>query len=456
MMNKNSNVNQTTHPTRECKCKLLPLSLSATTVAEFGDLASLQHRISTSKYKNYERQRTSRLLHHPPVVNTKNPTKNDDNNILNESDTSSRSNSNIISITNNTSTPLHLAAQNGHTAITSYLLQNGYDTDTGLLRSSLSTIMMNDDGNSQSSIILQQRKLCTPLHRACHSGSLSCIKLLLDYGANDMAIDYSMNDGMTPLHKTIKGGRYLALTLLLDHLKNKDLNHGRSNNNDKQTFLMEALEARDTMNRKPLDLALELQSHGEEEIRSVRRWDSVAGGEANWDYCVSLLYDAIKQCAESDNHPITTTRSYTQGKVSSNVFDIQDNMSPICDCDESGDDQCKTLVWEAAFQSALLQSTKALLKEKSLSTINVGTQNEQNEPNDQIMVHTNSIDENDLTEKRDNTTSDCKPRNEQTTMNLGVTCASCGLKTISLFRFKDNHLFCKKCIKLVKRRSCVN
>eukprot|EP00554_Chaetoceros_debilis_P012479 CAMPEP_0194121880 /NCGR_PEP_ID=MMETSP0150-20130528/48744_1 /TAXON_ID=122233 /ORGANISM="Chaetoceros debilis, Strain MM31A-1" /LENGTH=69 /DNA_ID=CAMNT_0038814515 /DNA_START=26 /DNA_END=232 /DNA_ORIENTATION=+ len=40
---------------RQCKCKLLPWTLSANTAAEYGDLGSLTHRLSKSRQASYSK-----------------------------------------------------------------------------------------------------------------------------------------------------------------------------------------------------------------------------------------------------------------------------------------------------------------------------------------------------------------------------------------------------------------
>ena len=164
-----------------------------------------------------------------------------------------------------------------------------------------------------------------------------------------------------------------------------------------------------------MDLALELQSRGKEEVLSVKRWDTVAGGEANWDFCVQLLQDAtttsLEGCKNGHNDDGSITNIYrrvenmvgmetktgtgtgtgmrvksysspidpknrfslTGGRKKTNNFfssectvisfssssmnsnnTININL-PICDCENNpkGDDECQTLIWEMAFRSAL-------------------------------------------------------------------------------------------------------
>ena len=109
------------HDNKSCPCKYISWNLSSNTAAEYGDLKALSHRIT---------QTNDRGESH--------------------------------------SEPLHLAAQHGHVSVTSYLLNNGYNADSG----SRITSMKPNEHNS------------TPLHRACYSGAIGCVKLLLDHNAN--------------------------------------------------------------------------------------------------------------------------------------------------------------------------------------------------------------------------------------------------------------------------------
>ena len=149
----------------ECKCKYLQLNLSTTTAAEYGDLDALSHRLSPCNNNKYR----------------------------------------IQIIPGNT--PLHLSSQHGHTAMTSYLLKMGYDPNTGMLSVPSSVPLRslhynNDKSNPQDrtddTTQVQEQKsnhnsaTCTtptPLHRACHSGALGCIQLLLNAHADILIPD---------------------------------------------------------------------------------------------------------------------------------------------------------------------------------------------------------------------------------------------------------------------------
>ena len=384
-------------------------------------------------------------------------------------------NHNSSSLLTSSITPLHLAAQNGHIAITSYLLINQYDADLGFIlpssSSSSSSSEHNNNNNIEKQKYIQKYKLSTPLHRACYSGSLSCIKLLLDFGANIFSIDYSMDDGMTPLHKAIKGGRYLVVLFLLDYLKSGKNDNDNNNNNDDDNnnnhssciLLKKALEIKDKRNRKPIDLALELQSIGEDAILSVRRWDVVAGGEANFNDCVTLLQNAEKECNNSYNNDYNNDDYNNDGNekiiMSSNNKIVLNDIISKCNCENNSNDdnQCKTSIWEAQFHSAMLQSTQTLMKESNLNNNNTTNNNDQNNMSHEALQHNNNNDnaDSDTKDESNNTRIESTTMNNKkatTSTSLGLACQKCGLKTISLFRFEQSYLVCQKCLKTLKHR----
>ena len=49
------------------------------------------------------------------------------------------------------------------------------------------------------------------------------------------------------------------------------------------------LNAVDGSNRTPLALAYEMNAKGEDEILSLRRWDVVADGPANFQKCIDII-----------------------------------------------------------------------------------------------------------------------------------------------------------------------
>lgn len=152
----------------------------------------------------------------------------------------------------NNNTSLQLAAQHGHTAVTAYLLYN-------------------------KNISVDCLK--TPLHRACFSGAVSTIRLIVDFANTKqcleellMAPDKSFGDQRNSLHKAAAGGRFLAVHCLLEY--------GCDTNN--------LLESRDGQGQTARDIAVSLRSRQSEEARSVARWNLVAGGQPDWEKCVQV------------------------------------------------------------------------------------------------------------------------------------------------------------------------
>jgi len=344
---------------KTCTCKYLPWNLSTNTAAEYGDLGSLSHRITHGK--------TSAA----------------------------------------TSEPLHLAAQHGHIAVTSYLLQNGYNADSG------SKDAVCEPNNS------------TPLHRACYSGAIGCVKLLLDHDANLLCRDNSFFDGMTPLHKAVKGGRYHVVALILKHCTSEKI-------------LNEILEARDSPNRTPLELALELDSKGEEEILSLRRWDNVAGGLADFAKCVELLESALKEDGYSVVH---------DGKGSSYDKATPIELTPYCECGDEDEDKCKTSAWEKSFAAAILKSTESMMTS--------GTRGKRNTRENQTEKETtqdNDLESSSLTCKKNVTAADIDTNAQTLSEPNGHPCALCKHESLALFRSAKGNLVCRKCLRRSKYR----
>lgn len=172
-------------------------------------------------------------------------------------------------------TPLHYAAQNGHESCVIHLLRRGFDPNTGKKR------ICNNKVATKVTV--------TPLHRACFSGAVPCIKALLLFDADILAKDSSVGDEMTPLHKAVKGGRHLAVRCLLKHARNHITlpTHEHEARNESDQLLNSMLKAKDSLNQTPLQLAIKLNNTLDKD--SVSRWDEVAGYRADWKECVNVL-----------------------------------------------------------------------------------------------------------------------------------------------------------------------
>jgi len=362
---------------RQCPCKVLPQSLSSFTAAEYGDLLSL-----------------SRL---GPAV--------------------------IDRVDAGGYTPLHLAAQNGHVAATAYLLSLGADVDGRVCHDSNSTFSMAE--SSQSS------HLCgaTPLHRAAYSGAISAMQVLLDWANPDngrrcdiLATDTSFGDGMTPLHKAASGGRFLAVRLLLDALKTRHL-------------LREGLVALDVLGRTPLEVARFMALKQEEEINSVRRWDTVAGGPASWEKCVKLLEAAqISEAVISSPSTQAPLPQYLSGT----------NALQCLECGAEKDGRCKTASWETTFRLALATSAEEMMSQAQLAKPDC-------DPSKSLgsvpMICWSKSESGNVDAKKKSQRA-AATQTESSNFCLGNKCDRCGEICLILFRDKQKGLVCKGCRKL--------
>jgi ankyrin repeat protein len=271
---------------KSCPCKRIPMHLSSFTAAEYGDSAALRSRLLSKKSSSQHKQQRQC------------PTLDSAGN-----------------------TPLHFAAQHGHTETVAMLLRTGaYDN----MYCNNNTNAMNSDN-----IQLYQMSGVTPLHRACYSGAIGTVRLLLEHiitivaknttnnnndnnNSNEHVLtsilllpDTSFNDYQTPLHKCVSGGRYLVVQLLLDFMAHHHLHHHDSTIRNSTLLL---LSAKDAFGRTPLDVAREKQqrqhllnnnnnnnNNNDNERQSVQRWDTVAGGYADWDICVQVCLSSHKQ-----------------------------------------------------------------------------------------------------------------------------------------------------------------
>ncbi|OEU13225.1 ankyrin, partial [Fragilariopsis cylindrus CCMP1102] len=215
----------------ECPCKLLPLSLSSFTAAEYGDIHSL------SKIQNVA-------------------TRRDDAGY----------------------TPLHFAAQFNHLAATALLLNLGCSVDGGgycgatpLHRASFSgataTMKVILEWNSDDILpYISFGDESTPLHKAAGGGRYLAVHIILE----------ALKERDSRLQQ---------------HQNNNTIRES-SSSSKKSSWLQCGLEARDKYGRTSFDVAKQFHAIQDTERAAVARWDAVAGGVADWEKCIQLLQNA--------------------------------------------------------------------------------------------------------------------------------------------------------------------
>jgi len=370
---------------RSCPCKRVPLLLSSFTAAEHGNVPALLRRQGRPHQQ------------------------------LNSNSTAS--NQRVDSAGN---TPLHLAAQHGHTGVTALLLRN------------------NNNYNNSKTTVNAAAGGATPLHRASFSGAVATMRLLLEVpGCDLLARDTSFGDLQTPLHKACAGGRYLAVQLLLEALAARVL-------------LEPALQLRDAAGQTPLQVAQAKLENAEQERRNVVRWDSVAGGVADWEMCVQLL--------EQFDAAITTTTTADSQEPRALPRHLQlksQQQEEYCGCEQEGG-QCRTASWERAFQAALQTTVNQNIHHSPKNSIGRET-NEQNIVAGKVNKSNNTNNPKALQEKPPDKIGTTEPtithqQSQQSTPTTprGRQCADCGQPSIVLYPCSSSdddksRLVCKAC-----------
>lgn len=388
---------------RQCPCKLLPQCLSSFTAAEYGDLHSLSSRQDAA-----------------------------------------------FKLGTGGLTPLHYSAQNGHAAATALLLGLGADVDGRPRVQDMSLSVLQDGENAATR---SEKAWCgaTPLHRASFSGAVSAMQVLLQWNGGSavcdlLAKDTSFGDLMTPLHKAAAGGRPLAVQLLLETLRSRT-SHGDKRDN----MLQRGLTALDSQGRTPLEVAKSIDPV--EEGKSVKRWDSVAGGLPDWQQCIAILERAEQEIGIVDETPRSPSRLPTLPK---HLLDT----SSCLDCGADDGGTCLTSSWEQAFRSVLTSSAKQAVGNTSIDTSmernakvevssmecnivpkrNVDEMKPTNKDNVAELLH-NSVAVNPAASAAGRSTND----SPSSKVRMGQTCSSCGDHSLALFRGNGGGLVCKKC-----------
>lgn len=402
------------HP-RQCPCKLLPQCLSSFTAAEFGDLHSLSSK--------------------PDDVAQK--------------------------VGLGGLTPLHYAAQNDKASATAYLLGLGADVDGRPRVEDMSISVLHGTGGSSSGRATTKAKEeawcgATPLHRAAFSGAVSAMQVLLEWGSSGtsrrqcdmLAQDTSFGDRMTPLHKAAAGGRPLAVQLLVETLRVRSRSRQGCEGGD---LLRRGLTVLDSQGRTPLEVAKAIDPL--EEAKSVKRWDSVAGGTPDWYRCIAILESAEQEaglCLDENDDIISGAQNANLPALPAHLLDT----TGCLDC-EADDGTCKTASWEAAFRSVLASSIMQASAPRSDKTkegnasgrIELATAAQKGEDIQMATTATKSTPQSTSTKATDTPSS--------SNTRVGHTCNDCNEFSLTLFRGSGGKLVCKKCRGRSRRKNVI-
>jgi hypothetical protein len=246
-----------------------------------------------------------------------------------------------------------------------------------------------------------------------------------------MCADTSFGDCMTPLHKAASGGRYLAVQLLLEALDDRGL-------------LQQALPAKDSAGKTPLDVAKERHADQTEGHKTVARWDVIAGGVADWDKCVQLLVKASRSEKQTAVGSSNNSRSGNTLSRQSLPVHLMQGSTDCMDCDdESG--RCLTSSWETAFRTALLYSVG--------DAVGAGSKRKDYEEEGdaaQAVDHTMDATHTKVTPAAAGGATTVEASQTEADMSLGQNCAVCTTKTVVLYNSSSNsgQLVCKRCRRL--------
>jgi hypothetical protein len=151
----------------------------------------------------------------------------------------------------------------------------------------------------------------------------------------------------------------LAISLLLEALREQG-----------QVQLQEAFRSLDRNQQTPLQIAQCYQTIQEEERQSVARWDTIAGGPADWDKCVQLLgteLDGIQQKEDEGQHHTSTTARTTRNESSTSTGPVLQQLPShkfsSADCLDCGE-ECVTASWTNAFTKALQNNVNTMMQQQ--------------------------------------------------------------------------------------------
>ena len=129
---------------------------------------------------------------------------------------------NVAAIDFDQETPLHLAARTGHSSIVSILISHGANTSANdinqrtplhLAAKCGETAVVRTLVDQGANTAAKDWKQQTPLHLAANSGDIAAIRILVKYGANITAFD---SNQQTPLHLALLSKKEEAIKVLLD------------------------------------------------------------------------------------------------------------------------------------------------------------------------------------------------------------------------------------------------
>jgi hypothetical protein len=329
------------------------------------------------------------------------------------------------------------------------------------------------------------------------------MKLLLDAQRHPMsslsssllAKDISFSSNENPLHKAASGGRYLAVQLLLFYLIKADADrsttrHRHTDNNlaTLPTSLQQALQAKDSMGRTPLDISQQQlktihktnNNHDNDQLMvASSRWDIVSGGQANWDLCSELL-----QLAEKDDHKYVLRLLFSDGtdsslslllhKLYAESTSVKEIPALFCDGDyplqtcsynvASCTVGSRLSSWEQSYfetlKNGLQDSVQLLLGTNTVTTVIIPPSEEADGSTNDIFAATTASDcpSNQIDCKAAAAASSAVSNDIPVTLTmtltsknkkfcLGCSCHGCGTVSLTLFRGTRNKqlLYCRLC-----------